>query len=137
MKLQLKRSNVLDGGKAKKPSADQLEYGELAVNYNAGDPTLFIKNSNNVVIAISGVGIPDLENPAQQPGTLDDRYVNISGDTMTGDLILNADPTDPLGAATKQYVDSKEVTIRPGYGIANSDLGLQIGDDWSAIPTLA
>lgn len=136
MKLQLKRSNVLELGKAKKPSADQLEYGELAVNYNAGDPTLFIKDSNNVVIAISGVGIPDLENPAQQPGTLDDRYVNISGDTMTGDLILNADPTDPLGAATKQYVDSKTV-IRPGYGIADEGQGLQIGNDWSAIPTLA
>ena len=32
-------------------------------------------------------------------------YVNHSGDTMTGDLILNADPTVALGAATKQYVD--------------------------------
>ena len=29
-----------------------------------------------------------------------------SGDTMTGYLILNADPTTPLGAATKQYVDN-------------------------------
>jgi hypothetical protein len=28
-----------------------------------------------------------------------------SGGTMTGDLILNADPTASLGAATKQYVD--------------------------------
>ena len=32
-------------------------------------------------------------------------YVNHAGDTMTGDLILNADPTVALGAATKQYVD--------------------------------
>lgn len=32
--------------------------------------------------------------------------VNRSGDTMTGFLILNADPVLPLGAATKQYVDS-------------------------------
>ena len=29
-----------------------------------------------------------------------------SGGTMTGSLILNADPTDALGAATKQYVDT-------------------------------
>lgn len=32
--------------------------------------------------------------------------INKDGDTMLGDLILNADPTDPLGAATKDYVDN-------------------------------
>lgn len=32
--------------------------------------------------------------------------VNIAGDTMTGYLILNADPVNNLGAATKQYVDN-------------------------------
>lgn len=31
--------------------------------------------------------------------------VNIAGDTMTGYLILNADPINGLGAVTKQYVD--------------------------------
>ena len=36
------------------PLADQLEYGELAVNYAAADPTIFIKNSTNEVIAIAG-----------------------------------------------------------------------------------
>lgn len=33
-------------------------------------------------------------------------YVAISGDTMTGLLILSADPVNPLGAVTKQYVDT-------------------------------
>lgn len=32
--------------------------------------------------------------------------VNVAGDTMLGNLILNADPTNPLGAVTKQYVDN-------------------------------
>jgi Chaperone of endosialidase len=32
--------------------------------------------------------------------------VNRAGDTMTGPLILNADPSQALGAATKQYVDN-------------------------------
>lgn len=32
--------------------------------------------------------------------------VNKAGDTMTGALILNADPATALGAATKQYVDN-------------------------------
>ena len=34
MKIQLKRSSVLDGGTAKAPLAEQMEYGELAINYN-------------------------------------------------------------------------------------------------------
>ena len=33
-------------------------------------------------------------------------YVPIAGGTMTGPLILNADPSVALGAATKQYVDA-------------------------------
>jgi len=36
----------------------------------------------------------------------DARYVNTSGDTMTGNLILNTDPTSNLQAATKNYVDT-------------------------------
>lgn len=36
-----------------------------------------------------------------------DLYVNITGDTMTGDLVLAADPDQPLEAATKQYVDAQ------------------------------
>lgn len=32
--------------------------------------------------------------------------VNRAGDTMTGNLVLNADPSVALGAATKQYVDA-------------------------------
>ncbi len=43
MKLQLKRSNVLVSGAAKEPEVAQLDYGELAVNYNTADPKLFIK----------------------------------------------------------------------------------------------
>lgn len=37
--------------------------------------------------------------------------VKKTGDTMTGSLILNADPTSALEAATKQYVDSNNTTI--------------------------
>jgi len=42
-------------------------------------------------------------------GYTDDNYVSISGDTMTGPLNLNTDPTVSGQAATKQYVDSKSV----------------------------
>ena len=58
MKLQLKRSNVLDGGFAKVPTTAQMEYEELAVNYNLDDPCIFIKDSGNNIIRVSGKGVP-------------------------------------------------------------------------------
>jgi hypothetical protein len=36
--------------------------------------------------------------------------VNKAGDTMTGLLVLSADPSTNLGAATKQYIDSSTAT---------------------------
>ena len=54
MKIQLKRSGVLENGNAKRPTAGQTEYGELCVNYNAGDPTIFIKDSTDEIIPIAG-----------------------------------------------------------------------------------
>ena len=56
MKIQLKRSNVLENGKAKEPTAGQMEYGELAVNFNADDPAVFIKDNDDNIIRIGGVG---------------------------------------------------------------------------------
>lgn len=53
MKIQLKRSNVLEGGVAKKPTASQMEYGELAVNYNNNDPALFIKDSTDAIVQLN------------------------------------------------------------------------------------
>jgi hypothetical protein len=39
--------------------------------------------------------------------------VHLAGSTMTGPLILSADPTTGLGAATKQYVDSHSGGLSP------------------------
>ena len=80
MKIQLKRSNVLENNAAKAPTAGQMEYGEMAVNYNTADPALFIKDSGNNIVRISNMNgdlIPDINNPAYQPGTLDERYLSL------------------------------------------------------------
>lgn len=44
----------------------------------------------------------------------DSTYVNVGGDTMTGPLVLAADPAAPLQAATKQYVDTNYITPAAG-----------------------
>jgi len=41
--------------------------------------------------------------------------LSIAGGTMTGELILNADPVVDLGAATKQYVDQATSSIVTSY----------------------
>jgi hypothetical protein len=45
----------------------------------------------------------------------DNRYINTSGDTMTGALTLAADPVNALEAATKQYVDAVNTRLAAGY----------------------
>ena len=77
MKLQLKRSNVLEGGFAKAPTTAQMEYGELAVNYNLDDPCIFLKDSNNNIIRISGKGMPVISDVNLQGGTLDLSLIHI------------------------------------------------------------
>ena len=44
------RSSVKDGNEAKAPLSEQLEYGELALNYGSGVETLFIKNEEEKVV---------------------------------------------------------------------------------------
>ena len=133
MKLQLKRSNQLVGGKAKEPTVQNMEYGEIAINYNSSDPVLFMRTSDDQIIRITAIGLPDIEDPAQQPGTLDDRYINRAGDTMVGFLTLNADPTANLHSATKQYVDTEiaAVDIPPFVSVGELAPGApQDGEMW-------
>jgi hypothetical protein len=48
--------------------------------------------------------------------TADVRYVNVTGDTLTGPLTLAADPVAPLQAVPKQYVDS---SVGTSFGFRN------------------
>ncbi len=54
MKIQIKRSNVLENGVAKEPTTAQMEYGELALNYNSIDPALFFEDSAGSIRRIGG-----------------------------------------------------------------------------------
>jgi len=83
MKIQLKRSGVSESGSAKQPTAEQLDYGEIAVNYNSQDPALFLKNSDNSVVKITGTGSigsfdGDYNSLSNKP-TIGNGSINISG----------------------------------------------------------
>ena len=72
-KLQLKRSSVLENGQAKAPTAPMMMYGELAVNYNADDPVLFIKDSQGEIIRIIDRGRDGLKGDAGAEGLKGDK----------------------------------------------------------------
>jgi hypothetical protein len=110
MKIQLKRSSVLDNGAAKQPTAEQLEYGELAVNYNATDPTVFIKASDNSIVQIAGANaltkVPGLEE------VLTAGNLSSSKDILVGGS--GSDPNFEITTAgnvnSKSYYKSKRIT---------------------------
>jgi hypothetical protein len=65
-------------------------------------------------------------------GTTADNALPKSGGTMTGALVLNADPSVALGAATKQYVDTEVAGIvdsAPATLDTLNELAAALGDD--------
>ena len=148
MKLQLKRSNVLLDGAAKAPSDVQMEYGELAVNYNAADPVVFIKDSNNQIIRLTNSSI-DWDNIENKPElTIGAGAINIEvgqGLTATGDNAnanQTVDTTRTISLNPKTdgsieiSVDGVAVKCVTGYGIESTADGLRLGDSWANIPAL-
>tara|TARA_E500000178_G_C16944937_1_gene718322 strand:- start:726 stop:1319 length:594 start_codon:yes stop_codon:yes gene_type:complete len=110
MKIQLKRSNVLQSGSAKEPLASQLEYGELAVNYNNTDPAIFIKDSSNNIIRISGVG-------------------NISDDGLTNVPSGTTPPTNPTPESGNLWYNSDEGRLYIYYVDANTSQWVDASPD--------
>ena len=53
-----------------------------------------------------------------------DNYLPLLGGTMLGDLILNRDPVSSLQAATKQYVDGKDLKLYTGQYTGTGDYGI-------------
>lgn len=89
MKIQLKRSNVLESGKAKPPVVGQTEYGELAVNYNAGDAVIFLKDSGDNIRRVAG----SIQTGAGAP-TAATESVNWYYDTNASGTLYFRDATD-------------------------------------------
>jgi len=128
MKIQLKRSNVLESGQAKEPTSAQMEYGELAVNYSSTDPALFIKDSTDAIVRITG----DYDSLINKP-TIGDGSITINqGGTEVAAFTVNQ-----TGDTIVNLSEGAIYTAEVGKGIAiNSNNEISIGDDWSTIPAL-
>jgi hypothetical protein len=89
--------------------------GAVTINHSDTSSQASVDNSNGTVIQditldtfghITGIASLNLDDRYYTETEADSRFVNTTGDTMTGFLTLHADPTNALHATTKQYVDN-------------------------------
>jgi hypothetical protein len=83
--------------------------GQLYVWYNDGNTTQWVIATNAAKTDLSAL-------------------VPLAGGTMTGPLILAADPTQALGAATKQYADAAAVSHQNRNRLVNGSMRI---DQWN------
>jgi len=148
MKIQLKRSNQLqdygNGNEAKRPTAAQMEYGELAVNYNTADPAIFMEDSAGNIVRIAGAGAEgnfsgDYNDLINTP-TIGDATITIkdnSGGTVgsfttnqvaDGDITLPAGTTDTNTTYTISSVDNADAAASTLRLLSGGD-GAGVEDD--------
>ena len=97
---------LIDAARASQPLI-AVRYFSALTAYVGGD---FVVQAGKIYVAKAAVPVGAF-NATQWTalGTAADTaalYVALTGSTMTGPLILSADPTAALGAASKQYVDA-------------------------------
>ena len=85
MDIKNKRSKVLENGEAKAPTADQLEYGEIAINYNETDPSIFIKTDTNNIIKIA-----DTSNTAGVTQLIAGEGISLEPSSGVGDVTITS-----------------------------------------------
>ena len=109
--------DTLEVQNPKAPFAENIEYGELAVNYGKGHEGLFLRNSENEVIQLNTMKHIRYDGAVDKSFEkyLDDRYVNRSGDTMYGDFTITKDwdTDDPKFRYIGSYflIDSEDTDI--------------------------
>jgi hypothetical protein len=91
-----------------------LRYFDARAQYAAGELVV----QSNIIYRALGAVVPGAFNSSQWEaiaGVALPAYVLKAGDTMSGPLTLNADPSTALGAATKQYTDTKAPQASPTF----------------------
>lgn len=117
------------------PATDDAEQGVIYIVGKKG----YIFNGTDFKTIFEDVTTDDGKSLADQLKALDDKfadYAPLAGATFTGEVVLAADPTKDLGAATKQYVDRLIANLQssaPGVVDADNplpDTGYKAGAMW-------
>ena len=126
-------SSELAGGGAKLPDPQQIEYGEIAVNYAKGAETIAIRNSEDEIVEFKPGGGDDVYTVDGQlltlimaSGTPEEEYSIMfqasSGDTVYGDIDGYLGGMDSFFEAARQNMRIVFSTKQPAEGV------LEIGE---------
>lgn len=102
--VKLDGATLSRGADGVKVSAAGISAVELATSV-AGNGIAGGAGAALAVVADTGI-VVSATGVALDTDFADARYVNVDGDTLTGPLVLAADPVNALEASTKQYVDA-------------------------------
>ena len=80
----IRSNSVGTNGKPKLPSPNQLDYGEIAVNYASGHETLSLKNDGNKIVSLSVNSVEDVKVNGSTVVSKSNKTAEI---TMKGDTI--------------------------------------------------
>jgi len=122
--VKLKRSGTLNSA----PSAGQLEYGELAINYNNGN--LYYKNTSNVVTVIASNQAISVTGNVAAGNIVITGGINASGQFGNLGQVLTANGANGATWTSQFYsgnLPPQAQSISPNYG----DIWYYIGDDGS------
>ena len=117
-----KRSNVvLEDGSPKIPTADQLNYGEIAINYASGVETLSTKNADDEVVSVLINGMMQTigESLAMHEARNDNPHGVTKEQVGLGNVDNTSDVDKPISTAQQAELDTKLNNAANG-GVANN-----------------
>lgn len=119
-RILLKKSSMLneEGTGPKLPTKEQLVFGEVAVNYAAGNETFSIKNSADEVVPLSFSVQPLAEALAMHEARNDNPHGVTKAQVGLGNVDNTADVDKPVSTAQQAELDKKLGNAANG-GIAN------------------
>ena len=132
-KIIHKHSSVITDGQPKIPTENQLEYGELAINYGKGVETISFKNTNNEIVEIKTKNYFDekiLLN-SKDINTLEDKVNDIKS-TIEGNELVTATAISDLDVRTndiKLNVENNELITAAAITEINGRINTIQGND--------
>ena len=119
--LHKRSDELLEDGTPKIPSADQLQQGEIAINYAAGVETLSTKNSTDEVVTVLINGLMQTigESLAMHEARNDNPHGVTKEQVGLGNVDNTADMDKPVSTLQQAELDKKLNNAANG-GIANN-----------------
>lgn len=103
-KILLKRSSTVTDGSPKLPEADDMSYGELAINFADGYERISMKNSNNDIVELDvnvSSTLSDHMSDTDNPHSVTKSQIGLS------DVDNTSDADKPVSALQQEALDDK------------------------------